>query len=311
MASMTARVCEVLDQGVIFWQQPWTDDYIGFHTPVNAETGKDYKGSNFFMLNLDGYIKKFQSPKYATMIQWNKLGERIKQGEKASPIIKYDVVEKEDDEGKIKKSAWLKQYWVFNESQLVGFKGMERPEQRSEIEACWDFDQFVQNTGIKVVPSHSQGAFFNPSQNTVFMPPAHSFIETEGVSAKVNFYNVLGHEVTHATGHPTRLNRNMLGAFGSKEYAEEEMIAEFGSVLLLHKFGVALVPPENSVAYAAAWSKRLKADPTLFNYVAKEATRAFEWLEDAASMNVVDMTKPANDNCLPCISKGFQMQRVG
>ncbi|WP_205748200.1 zincin-like metallopeptidase domain-containing protein [Dyadobacter luticola] len=62
-----------------------------------------------------------------------------------------------------------------------------------------------------------------------------------------NRSNVLGHEVTHATGRPSRLNRNMLGKFGTKEYAEEEMIAEFGSVLLLHKFGIALVPPENSV----------------------------------------------------------------
>ncbi|TLU97290.1 DUF1738 domain-containing protein [Dyadobacter luticola] len=84
------------------------------------------------MLNLDAWVKKHHSPKYATMIQWNKLGERIKSGEKASPIIKYNVVEKEDDEGKIKKSAWLKQYFVFNESQLVSFMPKERPEPRPE-----------------------------------------------------------------------------------------------------------------------------------------------------------------------------------
>lgn len=126
----------------------------------------------------------------------------------------------------------------------------------------------------------------------------------------MNYYNVEAHEITHATGHPTGLNRNMLGQFGSQEHAEEEMIAEFGTVLLLHKFGIAPVPPENSVTYAAAWSKRLKADPTLFNYVAKEATRAFEWLEGAASKNAVEMTKPANDNCQPCISSGFEIKRV-
>jgi antirestriction protein ArdC len=78
----------------------------------------------------------------------------------------------------IKKSAWLKQYWVFNENQLVSFKGMERTEPKPEIEACLKFDQFVHNTGIKIVPGQSRGAFFNPSQNTVFMQPVHSFIHS-------------------------------------------------------------------------------------------------------------------------------------
>ena len=135
------------------------------------------------------------------MIQWNRLGERIKSGENASPIIKYDVVEKEDDEGKVKKSAWLKQYWVFNESQL-GFKVMERPEPPTEFESCQECDQFVQKTGIKILAGQAPGAFFNLSQNTVFMPPAGTFIGIEGVSAKVNLYHVLGHEITHAIGHP-------------------------------------------------------------------------------------------------------------
>ena len=63
------------------------------------------------------------------------------------------------------------------------------------------------------------------------------------------------------------------------------MIAEFGSVLLLHKFGVATVPPENSVTYAATWSKRLKAAPTIFNNVAKETTRAYNWLHGAFESN--------------------------
>lgn len=301
MANMSTEVKQSLAGGNLFWTQPWTDQKIGFHFPVNAETGKRYNGSNLFMLNLYADKKNFQSDKYATFKQWVKMGERIKPGEKASPIIKYDVTEKEDDEGKIKKHAWLKQYFVFNESQLVSFKGMERPEPRPEIEACWEFDQFVQNTGIKVVPGSSQGAFFNPSYNTVFMPPAHSFIETQGVSAKVNFYNVLGHEVTHATGHPTRLNRPMLGKFGSPEYAQEEMVAEFGSVLLLHHFGISIAPPVNSVTYAAAWSKRISDDPYLFHHVCKEATRAYDWLNEAASKNASEMTKPANDNCNPFI----------
>lgn len=65
-----------------------------------------------------------------------------------------------------------------------------------------------------------------------------------------------------------------MGAFGSKEYAEEEMIAKFGRSCCCAVQGC-IVPPENSVTYAAAWAKRLKVDPTIFNYVAKLAKWCF------------------------------------
>ncbi|WP_374756642.1 zincin-like metallopeptidase domain-containing protein [Dyadobacter bucti] len=155
----------------------------------------------------------------------------------------------------------MKQYWVFNESQLAGFKGVERSEPREEFEGYAEFDQFIERTGITIITGQSPGAFFNQWSNTVYMPPAGNFIDTQGDSAKVNYYNVEAHEVTHATGHPTRLNRNMLGKYGSKEYAEEEMIAEFGSVLLLHKFGIALVPTENSVYLCRSLVETIEGRP--------------------------------------------------
>lgn len=38
------------------------------------------------------------------------------------------------------------------------------------------------------------------------------------------------HELTHATGHPKRLARDLKNAFGSKDYAREELVAVIWTV---------------------------------------------------------------------------------
>src|SRR3546814_14482977 len=46
------------------------------------------------------------------------------------------------------------------------------------------------------------------------------------------------HELTHATGHAKRLNRDLTNSFGSKDYAREELIAEMGSAFLCAALGI-------------------------------------------------------------------------
>jgi antirestriction protein ArdC len=45
------------------------------------------------------------------------------------------------------------------------------------------------------------------------------------------YYSTLFHELTHSTGHPSRLDRDSVrvtARFGSHEYSKEELIAEMG-----------------------------------------------------------------------------------
>ncbi|HJN58569.1 MAG TPA: zincin-like metallopeptidase domain-containing protein, partial [Dehalococcoidia bacterium] len=49
------------------------------------------------------------------------------------------------------------------------------------------------------------------------------------------YYTILFHEMTHSTGHSTRLKRREVMKqfnFGSHEYSKEELVAEFGSLFL-------------------------------------------------------------------------------
>ena len=44
--------------------------------------------------------------------------------------------------------------------------------------------------------------------------------------------------MTHSTGHPSALNRGCNTDFGSPEYAQEELVAELGSLFLSADLGI-------------------------------------------------------------------------
>jgi antirestriction protein ArdC len=72
-------------------------------------------------------------------------------------------------------------------------------------------------------------AFYKPSTDTVFMPAFGSFASAE------DYHLTLFHELIHATGHESRLNRKTLietDGFGGKVYSQEELVAEMGAAFL-------------------------------------------------------------------------------
>lgn len=53
-----------------------------------------------------------------------------------------------------------------------------------------------------------------------------------------DYMATLLHEAGHATGHISRLNRDMTGVFGSPEYAREELRAEIASAFAAQVVGI-------------------------------------------------------------------------
>ena len=62
-------------------------------------------------------------------------------------------------------------------------------------------------------------AFYDPRHDFVQVPPPQAYFEP------INWHRTALHEIGHASGHPSRLNRDLTGSFGSKKYAFEELIA--------------------------------------------------------------------------------------
>jgi len=95
-------------------------------------------------------------------------------------------------------------------------------------------------------------AFYVPSLDVVQVPPQPAFFE------QINYYRTCLHELTHATGHPSRLARNLTNSFGSKDYAREELIAEMGSAFLCAALGIE--PTVRHADYLASWLEVLRED---------------------------------------------------
>lgn len=118
-------------------------------------------------------------------------------------------------------------------------------------------------------------AYYSPAGDYVGMPNPESFRSGE------EFYSVLFHELTHATGHTSRLNRSGIvdvAPFGSHTYSKEELIAEMGAAFLCGHAGIVDHTVENSAAYVAAWLKRLRKDVKLVVTAAAQAQRAADFI---------------------------------
>ena len=113
-------------------------------------------------------------------------------------------------------------------------------------------------------------AYYVPSHDFVQVPPQQAFFNP------VNFYRTCLHELTHAVGHASRLNRNLQNSFGSKDYAREELIAEMGSAFLCASLGI--VPTVRHADYIGSWLDVLREDNRAIFRAAGAASKAADWL---------------------------------
>ena len=81
-----------------------------------------------------------------------------------------------------------------------------------------DVELIIEASGVPVRIG-GERAFYNPALDVIQMPPDEAFHGPEQRAV------VVLHELAHASGHPTRLNRDLSGGFGSVLYAKEELRA--------------------------------------------------------------------------------------
>jgi antirestriction protein ArdC len=261
---VTERIIELLEQGTVPWRNPYTAK-VGF--PRNFDTGKAYRGINVFLLA----SMRYASPWWVTFKQAQALGGHVRKGEKGAMVIKYGTFQPKDDDGQeqerddengSRERGYLKAYTVFHASQVEGieFPEPETPPQTTEAQRIESAEAIVQgmphrptlNIGRKAV------ACYSPRTDTVEMPKPEHFTSMN------EYYLALFHELTHSTGHQSRLarktlleNKGMLGG-DKRTYSQEELVAEMGAAYLSAHAGLPGDDHENSAAYLQEWLKVLK-----------------------------------------------------
>ncbi len=80
--------------------------------------------------------------------------------------------------------------------------------------------------------------------------------------------------MAHSTGSESRLNRIKPSAFGSEEYAREELVAELGSALVAQRYGISKNVKDESAAYLKSWLTSLKESPDFIKTTLFDVKRA-------------------------------------
>lgn len=278
---VTDRIVLALEQGVVPWRREWNS--LAFSPPKSLNTGKPYSGINFFLLSLCG--SRFTSPFWLTFKQAVDRGGKVRKGEKGMPIFFWKTYEtKEDINGKIETRFVAQYYTVFNVEQCEGLE-YPKPEEMTgppvdPIDAC---EAVLTGFNGPELRHGGTQASYSPIADAVQMPPKELFQTSEG------YYSTLFHELTHSTGHESRLarfpNEQAPSAFGSADYSREELIAEMGAAFLCAHTGIDNATIDNSAAYINGWLRILKADKKAVVVAASAAQKA---------TNLILGTSPSN-----------------
>lgn len=240
-------------------------------------TGNAYTGINQLITLLSAANNRYTSGNWGTLKQFSKLNKRIRKEElkKSTCITFYKTLTKEDDSGNESSFPMLRYYRVYNEAQTEGY---EPPKSNPNItrEYAPAIDKLVKSHNVKLLTGGI--ACYSPNDDAITMPDFAEFCETSDKTIKENYYSTLLHELTHWTGHSSRLNRDFGNKFKSQKYAREELVAEIGAVFLSLEYGVAGKNLNNHGAYLKSWLQLLKSDPkAIFNAV-RDAKKAFNFL---------------------------------
>lgn len=265
---VTDRIIKALEAGNAPWRKPW-GSMTGGIKAQNLQTKTQYKGINAILTNMAG----FNSPYWLTYKGATAMGGQVRRGEKGTPIVYWGKVEKTNASGEDASFMLIRYYTAFNLDQIDGIEAPKVDKidrQFKPIESAELISQdFFNRTKVGLTHGGDR-AYYSPSQDRIQMPNREAFKSSEG------YYGTLFHEMTHATGHESRLNRlDKIAHFGSHEYSKEELIAEMGASFLLGEAGIHnddMV--ENSAAYLKSWIDVLKGDSRLVITAASQAQKA-------------------------------------
>jgi len=282
---ITAHIVADLEEGIFPWARPWgaDGDSHAFSLPRNAATGKAYSGINILILWGKLFECGFSSQRWLTFNQAASLGASVRKGERGVTVCYADrFIPKRSQDGAQRSPQseadeaeaaipFLRRYTVFNVDQCEHL-----PEHlRNETPAAEERQIVPQAEALAAatladIRIGGREAFYAPSTDSVHIPPQPAFFE------QINFYRTLFHELGHWTGHPSRLNRDLSGPFGSKPYAKEELVAELTAAFICA--ALTIKPTVRHADYLGSWLNVLRDDSRAIFQAASKASKAADFL---------------------------------
>lgn len=281
---VTERIMADLEHGVRPWQKPWSGDIAAERVtrPLRAN-GVPYRGVNILLLWGEAMTKGFGSPIWMTYNQAHEIGAQVRKGEHGALVVYANTftkteTDRETGEETERSIPFMKGYTVFNVEQIEGLpehyytKPMPPTETKEARDARLEAFFRAANAAVR---HGGNRAFYALDADYVQMPPFVAFRDGE------SYYATLGHEITHWTRHPTRLNRDFgRQQWGDEGYAKEELVAEIGAAFLCADLRITPEVREDHAAYIGSWLKVLNHDKRFVFVAAAYAQRATDYLHE-------------------------------
>lgn len=277
---ITGRIIAELEAGRVPWVQPWGTAAANapLAMPRNAATGRQYSGINVLILWGAVIEHGFPGQGWLTFRQALSLGGHVRKGERGTTVVYADRFVPDEEKRRARETGadaaaipFLKRFTVFNAAQCDGLPedvvAVVPPPPPGLIEPR--VEALIRATGIDFRIGGAQ-AFYAPALDYVQVPPPQAYFEP------INWHRTALHELGHATGHASRVGRDLTGSFGTKAYAFEELVAEMNAAFCCASLGI--VPTVRHADYIGAWLAVLREDNRAIVRAASQASKAADWL---------------------------------
>lgn len=312
-AMMIERMRQMKETG---WKKGWIGGESGYAGLPQNVGGRNYSGSNSFFLQLHTAAMGYQLPVYLTFKQAHNLKAHVLKGEKAFPVVYWDMLVKDRDGRRVSSDEYramtkeerqgleaipfVKSFPVYNVAQTnlaeMQPERMQKLLDRFKVPELRDTEGMYAHAALDRMVQTQQwlcpiqadkrvdGAFYSPSQDRIVVPMKAQFnigsSPEETYRGGMEYYSTMLHEMTHSTMTPERLNRETGGRFGDPKYAKEELVAELTAAMISHSMGFDSKVTDNSAAYLDSWIGTLKQEPKFIVSVMADVNKASDLILD-------------------------------
>ena len=268
------------------WKKGWIGGASGYAGLPQNVGGRNYSGSNSFFLQLHTAANGYDLPVFLTFKQAHNLKAHVLKGEKAFPVIYWDMLVKDKDGRKVSSEEYrsmskeekegmevipfVKAFPVYNVAQTnlaeVQPERMRKLMDRFRVPELRDtegmyahaaLDRMIQ-TQDWVCPIQADkrvdGAFYSPGQDIVVLPMKAQF---------------------NIGGTPDEIYRG-----GMEFYSTMLLVAELTAAMISHSMGFDSKVTDNSAAYLDSWIGVLKQEPKFIVSVMADVNRASDMILD-------------------------------
>ena len=306
------------------WEKGWIDGGGKNQGLPQNLSGRRYSGHNDFFLQIHTAMKGYDVPVYATYKQLKDAGATIGKGEKAMPVIYWNITHKNENGKKVSDEAFeamtkseqekvktipvMMGYYVWNLQQTnfpevkpeqyaklqEQFKAPEMKDTKGMFESK-EFDAMIDKQAwvCKINTVEGAGAFYSQSKDEITVPMKAQFkihdTPEEVYKDGMEYYSSIVHEMAHSTGVEKRLGRDMEGHFGDPKYAKEELVAELTAAMVGNSMGFDKRILDNNAKYVDGWMDTLKKEPRFILSVMADVNKASHMILDHVDAQRLEM----------------------